>query len=137
MISFDTTGSAQMRDFLLLKMSGLYYREDNPGYSLSYRFLLCGTQAYLYNSITITVVKPQEEPDVLEFTAPQDFLLGEKNHNSYFICNNMQILTKSSIFYLINCQSLFWFLIFLTVVIFANTCTSRLKIMINVTFDSK
>lgn len=75
MISFATSGLAQIRDFLLLKMSGLY-REDNPSDSLSYRFLLCGTQAYLYNSKTITVVKPQEEPDVLEFTAPQDFLLG-------------------------------------------------------------
>lgn len=79
MISFATTGSAQIRDFLLLKMSGLY-REDNPGDSLSYRFLLCGTQAYLYNSKTITVVKPQEEPDVLEFTAAQDFLLGKIDH---------------------------------------------------------
>lgn len=75
MISFVTTGPAQIRDFLLLKMTG-FYREWSPSDSLSYRFLLCGTQAYLYNSKSITVVKPQEDPDLLEFTAAQDFILG-------------------------------------------------------------
>ncbi|KAJ8941363.1 hypothetical protein NQ314_010426 [Rhamnusium bicolor] len=75
MISFSTNATTQIRDFLLLKMSGLY-REDKPSDSLSYRFLLCGTNAYLYNLKTITVVKPQEEPDTLEFNSSQDLLLG-------------------------------------------------------------
>ncbi|XP_023018139.1 nuclear pore complex protein Nup133 [Leptinotarsa decemlineata] len=75
MISFSTNGSTQIKDFLILKMSGLY-REDNPSESLSYRFLLCGTSAYVYNLKTITVLKPQEEPDILEFNSSQDFLLG-------------------------------------------------------------
>ncbi|XP_018569025.1 nuclear pore complex protein Nup133 [Anoplophora glabripennis] len=75
LISFSTNGTTQIRDFLLLKMSGLY-REDNPSDALSYRFLLCGINAYIYNLKTITVVKPQEEPDVLEFNFPQDLLLG-------------------------------------------------------------
>ncbi|KAG5890186.1 hypothetical protein JTB14_010650 [Gonioctena quinquepunctata] len=75
MISFYTNETSQIKDFLPLKMSGLY-REENPGDSLSYRFLLCGTSAYLYNLKSITVVKPQEEPDVLEFNSSQDFLLG-------------------------------------------------------------
>lgn len=75
LISFGANGTTHIRDFVLLKMSGLY-REDNPSDSLSYRFLLCGINAYLYNLKTITVVKPQEEPDVLEFNSPQDLLLG-------------------------------------------------------------
>lgn len=76
MISFSTQGATPfIKDFVLLPMSGLY-REENIAESLSYRFLICGTSAYLYNAKTITVVKPQEEPDVLEFTSSQDVLLG-------------------------------------------------------------
>lgn len=78
MISFILDGqNAQIKEFFLLKMSGLY-REDNPCDSLAYRFLICGTQAYLYNLKTITVIKAQEEPDTLEFTSSQDFLLGKQ-----------------------------------------------------------
>ncbi|XP_072378626.1 nuclear pore complex protein Nup133 [Diabrotica undecimpunctata] len=76
MISFSTNdGTPEIKDFVLLMMTGLY-RDDNPSDSLSYRFLICGTSAYLYNSKTITVIRPQEEPDVLEFTSSQDVLLG-------------------------------------------------------------
>ncbi|CAG9859414.1 unnamed protein product [Phyllotreta striolata] len=75
MISFTTQGPTPLiKDFVLLLMSG-FYREDNHE-ALSYRFLICGTSAYLYNARSITVVKPQEEPDVLEFTSSQDVLLG-------------------------------------------------------------
>lgn len=70
-----TQAPHNIRDFLVLKMSGLY-REDNPADTLSYRFLLCGTYAYLYNQKSITIIKPQEEPDTLEFSSSQDFLLG-------------------------------------------------------------
>ncbi|KAJ8938499.1 hypothetical protein NQ318_005163 [Aromia moschata] len=55
MVSFSSGAATQIRDFLPLKMSGLY-REDNPGESLSYRFLLCCTSAYVYNSKSITVL---------------------------------------------------------------------------------
>ncbi|CAH0552008.1 unnamed protein product [Brassicogethes aeneus] len=78
MISVSTRSNQppnQVKDFMILKMSGLY-NENNPAEVLSYRFLLCGTHAYLYNQRSITVIKPQEDPDVLEFNAPQDFLLG-------------------------------------------------------------
>ncbi|KAJ8925587.1 hypothetical protein NQ315_009427 [Exocentrus adspersus] len=75
LISFSTNGTTLLRDFLLLKMSGLY-RDDNPSDSLSYRFLLCGTNAFIYNFKTITVIRPQEEPDILEFHSSQDLLLG-------------------------------------------------------------
>ncbi|KAK4884014.1 hypothetical protein RN001_000285 [Aquatica leii] len=78
MISVQTnlpTPPTNIRDLLLLKMNGLY-REDNSSDSLSYRFLLCGTCAYLYNQRTITIFKPQEEPDILEFHGLPDFILG-------------------------------------------------------------
>ncbi|EFA05993.1 Nuclear pore complex protein Nup133-like Protein [Tribolium castaneum] len=78
MISLQTNTNqppTAVKDFLLLKITDLY-RENNPGDSLSYRFLLCGINAYLYNQKHITVIKPQEEPDILEFNTPQDFLLA-------------------------------------------------------------
>lgn len=79
MISFQTAGSqppSTIKDFLLLKISNLY-REDDSSDCLSYRFLLCGTNAYLYNHRNIIVIKPQEDPDTIEFNSPQDFLLGK------------------------------------------------------------
>lgn len=79
MICVQTSGNqppTTIKDFLLLKVSALY-REDSASDCLSYRFLLSGTNAYLYNHRSIVVIKPQEEPDTLEFNAPQDFLLGE------------------------------------------------------------
>ena len=78
MISFQTNTNqtpTNIKDFLMLKMTDLY-RESNTGDYLSYRFLLCGTHAYLYNQKSITVIKPHEEPDILEFNTPQDFLLA-------------------------------------------------------------
>jgi nuclear pore complex protein Nup133 len=78
MISLQTNSSqppTNVKDFLLLKMTDLY-RENNSNDALLYRFLLCGSYAYLYNQKSITVIKPQEEPDVLEFNTPQDFLLA-------------------------------------------------------------
>lgn len=81
MVSVQTNSAnapSNIRDFLVLKMNSLY-REDNPAESLSYRFLLCGMSAYLYNQRHITIIKPQEEPDILEFPSPQDFLLGLLN----------------------------------------------------------
>lgn len=85
MISLTLSGqNAQIKEFFLLKMSGLF-REENPCDSLAYRFLLCGTHAYLYNLKTITVIKAQEEPDTLEFTSSQDFLLGKKVYRKFAV----------------------------------------------------
>ena len=84
----DTTKPPSCFDnFLVLKMTGLYQTE-NLSESLSYRFLLSGTYAYIYNRRSITVVRAQEEPDVLEFNSPHDFLLGEWIHLQllYSIC---------------------------------------------------
>lgn len=79
MISLATGGDeppTSIKDFLLLKVSQLY-REENSSECLSYRFLLCGTNAYLYNHRSIIVIKPQEDPDTIDINTPQDFLLGE------------------------------------------------------------
>ncbi|KAF5280860.1 hypothetical protein FQR65_LT03009 [Abscondita terminalis] len=79
-----------IRDLLVLKMNSLY-REDNTSDSLAYRFLLCGNCAYLYNERTITIFKPQEEPDVLEFHNLPDFILGGAvcvNTPIFFLRNN-------------------------------------------------
>ncbi|XP_049818107.1 nuclear pore complex protein Nup133 isoform X2 [Aethina tumida] len=78
MISIATAGTqapTSIRNFMLLKISSMY-NEDNPGDALLYRFLYCGNQVYLYNQKSITVVKQQQDPDVLEFNSPKDFLLG-------------------------------------------------------------
>lgn len=63
-----------VKDFVLLKLTDLY--RENANDALSYRFLVYGTYAYLYNQKSITVVKPQEETDTLEFNSPEDFLLA-------------------------------------------------------------
>lgn len=79
LICVDTSGNqapTTVKDFLLLKVSALY-REDGSNDALLYRFLLCGTSAYLYNHRSIIVIKPQEDPDTIEFNSPQDFLLGK------------------------------------------------------------
>lgn len=81
MISIATAGTqapTSIRNFMLLKISSMY-NEDNPGDALLYRFLYCGNQVYLYNQKSITVVKQQQDPDVLEFNSPKDFLLGGTN----------------------------------------------------------
>lgn len=64
------------QDFLLLQITGLY-RDEDPSECLSYRFLLSGNTAYVYNHRSITVIKPQEDPDILDFDSPHDLLLGK------------------------------------------------------------
>ncbi|XP_066258897.1 nuclear pore complex protein Nup133 [Euwallacea similis] len=61
----------QPRDFLLLKMMGLY-TDNNSGEVLNYKFILCANNAYVYSNKSITVIKPQEDPDRLEFLHPSD-----------------------------------------------------------------
>ncbi|KAK9884080.1 hypothetical protein WA026_005018 [Henosepilachna vigintioctopunctata] len=63
------------KEFKILKMTGLY-REDSPGDTLSYRFLWCNNCVYLFNQKTIAVIKAQEDLDILEFSTPQDLILG-------------------------------------------------------------
>lgn len=78
LICIDTSGNQAptvVKDFLLLKVPALY-REDGSNEALLYRFLLCGTNAYLYNHRNIIVIKPQEDPDTIDFNVPHDFLLG-------------------------------------------------------------
>ncbi|VEN43093.1 unnamed protein product [Callosobruchus maculatus] len=98
LISFATDESAEIRDFFLLKMTGLY-REDYSSESLSYRFLLSSSTAYLYNLKSVTVIRPQEDPDTLEFNTSQDYLLGgsicggtpvffSKLHGLVSVCSN-------------------------------------------------
>ncbi|XP_025830293.1 nuclear pore complex protein Nup133 [Agrilus planipennis] len=108
LVSLETNGPEapnHVRDFYILKMKGLY-REDNPQDSLSYRFLKCSSCAYIYNQRCITVIKPQEEPDTLEFNG-QDFLLGgsvcintpvffSRNHGLIAITSNEINLDMSS-----------------------------------------
>lgn len=77
-----------LKDFLVLKMVGLY-RWSHPAESLGYRLLLSGNSAYVYNQRTITVIKPQEDPDTLEFHGTQETLLGTCNFSFYhttFFC---------------------------------------------------
>ncbi|XP_017772484.1 PREDICTED: nuclear pore complex protein Nup133 [Nicrophorus vespilloides] len=85
-------------NFQILKMNGLY-RDDNPADSLGYRFLISSGIQYVYNHRSVTVFKPQEEPDNLEFNTPMDFLLGgsicvntpvffSRNHGLVAIVNN-------------------------------------------------
>ncbi|XP_076262413.1 nuclear pore complex protein Nup133 isoform X2 [Rhynchophorus ferrugineus] len=59
------------KDFLLLKLMGSY-RDDSPGDSLNCRLIMSGCNAYIYNSKSIHVIKPQEEHDTLEFHNPND-----------------------------------------------------------------
>lgn len=70
------TPPTEPKDFLLLKIMGLY-RDNNPGEALNYRFTLCGNNAYIYNTKTITVIKPQQDPDPLEFLHPSDHLFSK------------------------------------------------------------
>ncbi|KRT80936.1 hypothetical protein AMK59_5243, partial [Oryctes borbonicus] len=96
-----TVPPSNFQDFLLLQITGLY-RDEDPSDCLSYRFLLSGTTAYVYNQKSITVIKPQEEPDVLDFDGPHDFLLCgsicsamaiffSRNHGLISVCNNDDI----------------------------------------------
>ncbi|CAH1978388.1 unnamed protein product [Acanthoscelides obtectus] len=98
LISFATEENADIRDFFLLKITGLY-REEHSSESLSYRFLLSGNTAYLYNLKSVIVIRPQEDPDTVEFNASQDYLLGgsicggtpvffSKLHGLVLICSN-------------------------------------------------
>ncbi|GJQ78399.1 putative nuclear pore complex protein [Trypoxylus dichotomus] len=93
-----TVPPTNFQDFLLLQITGLY-RDEDPSDCLSYRFLLSGSTAYVYNQKSITVIKPQEEPDVLDFDGPHDFLLCgsickamaiffSRNHGLISVCSN-------------------------------------------------
>lgn len=78
------------KEFKILKIMEMY-REDNPGESLSYKFLWCNNCTYLFNQKKIIVLKSPEEQDVLEFTTPQDFILGGSvcvNTPIFFLKNN-------------------------------------------------
>jgi len=57
-------------------MMGLY-RESHSAEVLNYKFILCGTTAYIYSTKSITVVNPMEDPDRLEFLHPTDHIFGE------------------------------------------------------------
>lgn len=92
--------TTSVKDFTLLKMSGLY-REDNPAESLSFRFLWCNNSAYIYNHRSITVIKPMDEPDILEFNTPQDTILGGSvcvNTPIFFSRNNGLVAVTSNEF---------------------------------------
>lgn len=67
--------SAVLKEFAVINING-FYREDNPMEALAYRFFISNNCAYLYNKKSVTVIKPHEEPDTLEFNSPHDFLLG-------------------------------------------------------------
>ncbi|KAH1023482.1 hypothetical protein HUJ04_012680 [Dendroctonus ponderosae] len=74
MISIPTNGPTVPtvpNDFFLLKINNMY-KENTPGDALNYRFILCGNNAYFYTAKSITVLKPEEELDVLEFLHPSD-----------------------------------------------------------------
>ncbi|XP_050314136.1 nuclear pore complex protein Nup133 [Anthonomus grandis grandis] len=78
LVSFATNTASpptETKDFLLLSIMGLY-NEANPGEALSYRFTLSGPNAYIYTNRTITVVKPQEEADKLDFLHPDDHIFS-------------------------------------------------------------
>lgn len=79
MISIPTNGPTaptRPKDFLLLKMNDMY-KENTTGDALNYRFNLCGNTAYFYTAKSITVIKPEEEPDVLEFLHPLDHIFSK------------------------------------------------------------
>lgn len=101
LISLQTntrTAPTNFKEFNVIKLNGLY-REDQPSEGLSYRFLLSHNTVYLYNSKSITVVRPQEDPDTLEFNSPQDFILGGSvcvNNPIFFSRNHGLVVITSN-----------------------------------------
>ncbi|XP_030748548.1 nuclear pore complex protein Nup133 [Sitophilus oryzae] len=78
MASLSTQGAnppTQLKDFLLLNLMSLY-NDDNPGDALSWRFIMSGSNAYVYGPKVITVIKPQEEVDTLAFHNANDHLFN-------------------------------------------------------------
>lgn len=67
--------TAQIEEFLLLKLYGLY-QEDNTAEFLSYRLLLCDTDIYIHRKRDITIVQPSSDPEILDFASIGDKLLG-------------------------------------------------------------
>lgn len=67
--------NAQVEEFLLLKLYGLY-QEDNTADFLSYRLLLCDTDIYIHRKRDITIIQSSNEPEILDFTSIGDKLLG-------------------------------------------------------------
>lgn len=92
------TGPSTFKEFNLIKLSSLY-REDQPSEGLSYRFLLSNNTIYLYNAKSITVIRPQDDVDTLEFNSPQDFILGGSvciNNPVFFSRNHGLIVITSN-----------------------------------------
>ncbi|KAL1492848.1 hypothetical protein ABEB36_011029 [Hypothenemus hampei] len=96
---------SETKDFLLLKITGVY-KDSNLAEVLDYRFTLCGINAYIYNRKSITVIKPEEDPDPLECVGPQDHIFSgciymntpiffSRQHGLVAITNNQ---SKSSLF---------------------------------------
>lgn len=76
--------SAQVEEFLLLKLYGLY-QEDNTAEFLSYRLLLCDSDIYIHRKRDITIIQSSNEPEVLDFISIGDKLLGGS------VCSNTPV----------------------------------------------
>lgn len=76
--------SAQVEEFLLLKLFGLY-QEDNTADFLSYRLLICDSDIYIHRKRDITIIQSSNEPEVLDFTSIGDKLLGGS------VCSNTPV----------------------------------------------
>lgn len=90
--------TAQIEEFLLLKLYGLY-QEDNTAEFLSYRLLLCNTDIFIHRKRDITIVQSSNDPEVLDFGSTGDKLLGgsvcgftpvffSQNHGLVAVYNN-------------------------------------------------
>lgn len=87
LIRLDAEGlqtSVQIEEFLLLKLFGLYQEEDTAEF-LSYRLLLCDNNVFVYRNRDITIIQPGSEPDLLDFSAIGDKLLGGS------VCSNIPV----------------------------------------------
>ncbi|CAG9768028.1 unnamed protein product [Ceutorhynchus assimilis] len=64
-----------LKDFMLLKISD-FYRDNNPGDALNLRFIISGPNAYIYGPQKIITIKPEAEPDTLEFWNDSDYIFS-------------------------------------------------------------
>lgn len=76
--------AAQVEEFLLLKLYGLY-QEDSAAEFLSYRLLLCDSDIYIHRKRDITIIQSSNEPEILDFTSVGDKLLGGS------VCSNTPV----------------------------------------------
>lgn len=58
--------AAQIEEFLLLKLFGLYQEDDTADF-LSYRLLLCDNNMFVLRQRDITIVQSGNDPDFLDF----------------------------------------------------------------------